>query len=51
MNKSEQVSSVGCHMSAVGGGGGGLDSEVQDIMGNGHIGTPPPMDRQNDIHD
>ena len=27
--------------------GGGLHSEVQGIMGNGHMGTPP-VDRQSD---
>ena len=28
-----------------------LDSEFQCIMGNGHIGTPLPMDRMIDRHD
>ena len=30
--------------------GGTLCSEVQGIMGNGHMGNHPPLDRQNDRH-
>ena len=38
VNKFEQVSSVGHQMSTA----GGVYSEVQGIMGNGHMGTAPP---------
>ena len=50
VNKSEEVSSLGHQMSLRGGAlyGGGLYSEVECIMGNGHMG--PPMNRQTDKH-
>ena len=58
MNKFEQVSSDGHQMSRRGCPhvpcvegvelGGALYIEVQCIMGNGHLGTPPP--EQNDRH-
>ena len=47
VSKFEQVSSVGHQMSVAGGsqvlylGWGGGCSDVQDIIGNGGIGTPP----------
>ena len=43
MNKIEQVTSDG-HQMSLGGVGWdwGLHSEVQGIMGNGHMGTPSP---------
>ena len=33
-----------------GDGEGGLYSEVQCIMDNGYMGTPPPANRQTDTH-
>ena len=47
MNKFEQVFSDGHQMSLA---KGSLCSEVQCIMGNGHMGSPFPVDRQTDRH-
>ena len=64
VNKLEQVSSDGHQMSLVegkwgpcpvrsmsGGGLGFLYSEIQCIMGNGHMGPLPHVDRITDRHD
>ena len=32
-------------------GGGGLYSEIECIMGNGHMGPPPPDRMMTDRHD
>ena len=57
VNKFEQVSSEGHQISLAGplsdvrAGGGGLYSEVQCIMGNGHMESPLPENRKMDRHD